>query len=314
MSRPSSTVHRIHFEDFGGPDFERLVFAYHLRAAWTDVAWYGQTGSDQGRDIIGTELFDGQPPRRTVVQCVNRNAITQSKAEDDLGAAFAAPTGPPDAFKFVARGAVSATRRDAISKAAKRIGINDVTIWSGVEFEENLRLRGEDLLRRFCAGEPFPDKADEIRRFVDEFSTLTDDDILTIMAAVFDRPAFRTPFQQESSIPAFQQAIEDTISALNTGVWRTREGSEIRRIPSLHHLRDPRAKAKVVQAVQLVDDLRRQFVSGLRDGKIKHCACGQADCPVFMLQSGIAMELYHIRSRALDAFRSAHANFDVRVG
>ena len=96
MSRPSSVVHRIHFEDFGGPDFERLVFAYHLRAAWTDVAWYGQNGSDQGRDIIGTELFDGELPRRTVIQCVNRNAITQSKAEDDLGAAFAAPTGPPE--------------------------------------------------------------------------------------------------------------------------------------------------------------------------------------------------------------------------
>jgi hypothetical protein len=313
MSGPSSTVHRVYFEDFGGPDFEGLVFAYHLRAAWTDVAWYGQTGSDQGQDIIGTELFDGEPPLRTVIQRVTRNSIAQSKAEDDMGAAFATPTGPPDAFKFVARGA-SAVRRDAISKAAKHIGINNVTIWSGAEFEENLRLRGEDLLRRFCAGEPFPDEADEIRRFVDEFATLTDNDMLTIIAAVFDRPAFRTPFHEESSIPAFQQAIEDTISALNTGIWRTPDGSEIRHIPSLHHLRDPQAKAKVAQAVQLVDNLRRQFVSGLRDGKIKHCACGNADCPVFMLNTDIASEFDHIRSRALDAFRSAHADFDIRVG
>jgi hypothetical protein len=314
MTVPSSLVQKIHFEDFGGPEFERLVFAYHLRAAWTDVAWYGQTGSDHGRDIIGTELLDGEPPRRTVIQCVNRNAMTQKKAEDDLNAAFAAPTGPPDAFKFVVRGAVSATRRDAINKAARHIGIDNVTVWSGAEFEENLRLRGEDLLRRFCAGEPFPDQADEIRRFVDEFATLTDSDMLTIMAAVFDRPAFRTPFREESSIPAFQQAIEDTIGALNTGVWRTRDGSEIRRIPSLHHLRDPRAKANVVRAVQLVDNLRRQFVSGLRSGKIKHCSCGQADCPVFILRPGIATALDDSRSRALDAFRSAHANFDVRVG
>jgi hypothetical protein len=82
----------------------------------------------------------------------------------------------------------------------------------------------------------------------------------------------------------------------------------------LHHLRDPQAKAKVVRAVQLVDSLRRQFASGLRDGKIKHCGCGKIDCPVFMLQPGVATELDRIRSRALDAFRSAHAPFDVRVG
>lgn len=39
MSRtPNSTVRRVHFEDFGGVEFERLVFAYHLRAGWADLA------------------------------------------------------------------------------------------------------------------------------------------------------------------------------------------------------------------------------------------------------------------------------------
>jgi hypothetical protein len=28
---PNSTVHRVHFEDCGGAEFERLVFAYHVR-------------------------------------------------------------------------------------------------------------------------------------------------------------------------------------------------------------------------------------------------------------------------------------------
>jgi hypothetical protein len=312
MTQPSRTVRKIHFDDFGGSEFERLVLAYHVRAAWTDIAWYGQTGSDQGRDIIGTELFDGELPRRTVIQCVNRGSLTQKKAEADLAAAIAAPTGVPDAFKFVTRTDVSAIRRDAIKQAAKNLGINYLTIWSGAEFEEHLRLRGEDLLRRFCAGESFPDKADEIQRFVDDFGALADNDILDIMAAVFDRPAFRTPFHEESSLPAFQQAIEDTIAALNTGIWRTREGNEIRRIPSLHHLRDPRAKAKVSHAVQLVDNLRRQFVSGLRSGRIKPRGCGNSDCPVFLLQSGVATELDHIRSQALDAFRGAHASFNQR--
>lgn len=42
----------------------------------------------------------------------------------------------------------------------------------------------------------------------------------------FDQPAFRMPFQQESNLRAFQQAIDDTIRVLSTGIWQTREGAE----------------------------------------------------------------------------------------
>lgn len=38
----TATVHPIHFEDYSGTQFERLVFAYHLRAGWTDLVWHGQ--------------------------------------------------------------------------------------------------------------------------------------------------------------------------------------------------------------------------------------------------------------------------------
>lgn len=79
----------IHFEDFSGGDFERLVIAYQ-RAGWIDLAWYGQTGSDFGRDIIGTEVFDHRANRKTVIQCVNRASLTQVKAERDVGQAVAA--------------------------------------------------------------------------------------------------------------------------------------------------------------------------------------------------------------------------------
>jgi hypothetical protein len=230
-----------------------------------------------------------------------------------MGAVITAPTGKPDAFKFVARGNISADRRDAINAAAARIGVDHVALWSGAEFEENLRLRAEDLLQRFCAGEPFPDSGDDIRHFVADFAGLSDNEALRMMAAVFDRPAFRTPFHQENSIPAFLQAIEDTISALNTGLWRRRDGADIRRIRSVHHLRDPRVQAKVKRTVQLVDELRRTFVSGKRSGKIRPCGCGRPDCPVFTLTQELAVELDRIRSRALDAFREADHGFDVKV-
>jgi hypothetical protein len=309
----SRLVQKIHFEDFGGAEFERLVFAYHVRAGWTDMAWYGQTGSDSGRDIIGNEPIDGQPARRTVIQCVNRSALTQVKAEQDIKAAVAACGGSLEAFKLMTREAVSAKRRDAIGAVAASIGVGNLTIWSGVEFEEHLRLCGEDLLRRFCEGEPFPDDGKELQRFAADFAGLSDKDALSMMAAVFDRPAFRTPFQQESSLPAFQQAIEDTIAALNTGVWRTREGEQIRRIPSIHHLRDAKIRSQVSRAAQLVDKLRRTFLSGLRDGRVRACACGQSDCPVFMIDSAMAHELDRIRHDMLSAFQRAHPGFDVSI-
>ncbi|MER8824622.1 restriction endonuclease [Mesorhizobium sp. M0904] len=313
MPKISKLVQRIHFEDFGGPEFERLVFAYHVRAGWTDVAWYGQAGGDHGRDIVGVERLDDGPPRRSVIQCVNRSSLTQAKAEHDIQRLLSSPT-KFEALKFVTRGAVSASRRDAVQKFAKANGIDNLSIWGGAELEEHLRLIGEDLLKRFCEGEEFPDKAAELTRFAEDFAGLSDMDALAQMAIVFDRPAFRTPFQQECSLHAFRQAIDDTISALNTGIWRTREGDEIRRIPSLHHLRDRHKKTSVSRSVQLVDQLRRAFASGLRDKTIRPCGCGNPDCPVFTVDSDVAVRLNQIRSGALAAFRDAYPKFHVEVG
>jgi hypothetical protein len=313
MPAPSRIVGKIHFEDFGGAEFERLVFAYHVRAGWADLAWYGQTGSDQGRDIVGVEPLVDRGSRRTIIQCVNQDTITQKKAVHDMLAAITTGSPPPEAFKFVARCAISSVRRDAINASATRIGFAHTTIWSGVEFEEHLRLCGEDLLRRFCAGEPFPDSGDDIRRFAEDFVGLDDEDALSLMAAVLDRPAFRTRFDQECSLPAFLQAIEDTMAAINTGVWRTREGVEVRRVPSMHHLRNARARAAVARTAALLDELRRTFVSFLRAGKIKHCSCGDKNCPVFYMAPGIATQLDQLRMRALDSFRQAYPAFSVRL-
>ena len=230
-----------------------------------------------------------------------------------MGKAVKAIGGAPDAFKFVSRGAVSDASRIRIEQAAASLGVAHVTIWSGVEFEENLRLRAEYLLHRFVQGIEFPDAEAEIRKFVDDFPDLSDADALQLMAAVFDRPAFRTPFQQESSLPAFQQAVEDTIGALNTGVWRTREGDEIRRIPSIHHLQDQRIQAVLANVVRQVDELRRIFVTRLKEGEIKHCGCGQPNCPTFELTERVAVELDEARRKILTTFRSVHASFDVDV-
>lgn len=306
-------VSPIHFEDYSGIQFERLVFAYHVRAGWHDLIWRGQSGGDQGRDITGVEPFDDQPARKTIIQCANRDTLTLAKAKGDMTKAVKVAGGMPDAFKFVSRGAVSDTSRNRIEQAAASLGVAHVTIWSAVEFEENLRLRAEYLLHRFVQGAEFPDAETDIRKFVDDFPDLSDADALQLIAAVFDRPAFRTPFQQECSLPAFQQAIEDTIGALNTGVWRTRQGDEIRRIPSIHHLRDRRTQAVLAKVVRQVDELRRIFVTRLKEGEIRYCECGQPDCPTYILTHRVADELDQAREKILTTFRSVYMSFNVSL-
>jgi hypothetical protein len=96
------TVRPVHFEDFSGAEFERLVFAYHLCEGWTDLAWFGQTGSDQGRDIIGLRPLGHSGQARG-----------SESANEAWGLAPDAGFGCPPAVKARARSPVRRRRRRA---------------------------------------------------------------------------------------------------------------------------------------------------------------------------------------------------------
>lgn len=49
-------------------------------------------------------------------------------------------------------------------------------------------------------------------------------ELLRFYSQCFDRPAFQDPFREEGSMEAFDKAIEDTITAINTGALRSRDG------------------------------------------------------------------------------------------
>jgi hypothetical protein len=85
MPKPASFVQPIHFEDFDGSHFERLVFAYHWRSEkWRSLEWYGQTGSDFGRDIWGVRKNEATDGESVCIQCVNRTRLTFAKAAEDI--------------------------------------------------------------------------------------------------------------------------------------------------------------------------------------------------------------------------------------
>ncbi len=133
---PIREIRPVHFEDFSGEQFERLVFAYHVRVGkWQSVEWYGQVGSDLGRDIWTS---DGTG-HNICIQCANRSPLPFAKVEADIKKVVTVSKDLPDVFRLVAGCTISANMRDRIKKSAKSSGIKECDIWSGAEFEEYLR-------------------------------------------------------------------------------------------------------------------------------------------------------------------------------
>jgi len=313
---PNRIVQPIHFEDFDGHQFERLVFAYLIRTDnWLSLEWYGQTGSDSGRDIWGIREREGHPQGQKVcVQCANHKSLAYKKVQEDFEKILKGPNGKPDAFIVVAGGTVSATLRDKTKKLCEKKQVYASEIWSGKEFEERLRAKAESLLKRFVEGKEFPDAPADLRKFTEAITPQSDDEILALMAGLFDRPAFYTPFHQESSIPAFKKAITDTIEALNTGIHRLRDGTEIRRIPSRHSIRSVETKKKLSQIERMLGELRAKYDESVKTGDIRPCGCNVPDCPVFFVSHRVACEMDHLREEILEAFRRLYPDFDVRLG
>lgn len=310
---PAKLVQPIHFEDYSGVQFERLVFAALLRMdRWRSLEWYGQVGSDLGRDIWGIRENDALKGETVCVQCVNRDKLTAAKARRDIDKVVSSASGKPNVLRFVCRSSVSAGLRDETKKHANSKGIYNCEIWGGQEFEERIRSSCESLLKRFVEGVEFPDAAAGLRDFAEETKPVTDDEILALMARVFDRPAFTTHFGAESSLPAFKQAITDTIQAVNTGICQTRDGKEIRRIPSRHDLQDAVKKAELADIIRKLTELRSRFDALIRAGEIRPCGCSDKDCSIFMLSHQAVEEMNRLRSDILSDFRRIYPKFEVR--
>lgn len=302
-------VQPIHFEDFDGSQFERLVFAYHARVGkWETLEWYGQVGADLGRDIWGSRKLSA-PTGSICIQCVNRSRLTFAKATSDIAKIIEAPNGTPNLLRFVTRAAASAKLRDKIKQHAATRGIENCEIWSGPEFEEFLRRDAESILMRFVAGESFPDTPTDLITLGKTGGLLNDHEKLGLIAKLFDRPAFYTPIRDESSLPDFKKALTDTVQALGTGIWNTRDGHTIGRLPSRHDLVDQTLRDKLQEVEHAIARLRTEFDRGVADGRIRPCNCGKPDCPVFFIDHESSHKLEELRWIVLRLFQEAYPNF-----
>lgn len=306
-TRVQKTVHPVHFEDFSGEQFERLVFAYVNRLKkWDKIAWLGQTGSDGGRDIWAE---DGKTSY--CYQCANYQQIVFKKVADDIRKLSANKT-IPDKLIVVCGNTVSAEMRKKISDYALRFGINDTQVWSGVELEEKLRSESPDLLQRFVKGETFPENTQALMLDT-QSSPVSDEEILTLLTECLDRPAFTTSFRNESNIPDFEKAITDTIEVLNTGMHRLRDGTFIRKIPSRHQVNDADLKKELSAITQLVVHLRDTFNMYQKNGEIRRCACDKPDCPTWMLSDKACEDMDRIREDIFQKFKQIHPAFNLQI-
>jgi hypothetical protein len=308
------TVKPFHFEDFDGHEFERLAFAYLLRTErWRSLEWYGEVGSDMGRDIWGV-VEDARRGVTVCVQCANRKDLAFEKVSEDVEKLLKAPRGKPDKFLLVTSASPSAKFRDRLQELLKRSGIYQSEVWGAVEFEERVRANCQPLLERFFKGKPFPDEPAALADVLSGIGSLGDAETLAQMSRLFDRPAFYTSFSQETSIPAFEQAITDTIEALGTGVYRLRDGTVIRRMSSRHDIRDASIRETLARIERLLCELREEFKSLSRSHDIRPCGCTEKTCWMFHVSHRAAQRMDDLRNRILEEFRGVYPHFRIHVG
>jgi len=92
-----------------------------------------------------------------------------------------------------------------------------------------------------------------------------DEELVHFYAQCFDRPAFQDRFHQEGSMEAFDKAIEDTITALNTGCLRSRDGGVLARSKGKAYLQD----SELRNQMDVIGDLLRAIRSRYDDAR-KH--------------------------------------------
>jgi len=97
---------------------------------------------------------------------------------------------------------------------------------------------------------------------------MTDEDLIRFYAQCFDRPAFQDHFHQEGSMEAFDKAIEDTITALNTGCLRSRDRGILAQGKGKAYLRKAEWRNQMDIVGDLLRAIRSRYDGALRQGSI----------------------------------------------
>ncbi|EGO8087649.1 HNH endonuclease [Enterococcus faecalis] len=92
-----------------------------------------------------------------------------------------------------------------------------------------------------------------------------DKKLIAFYLQCFDRPAFQYPIEQEGSMEDFQQAIEDTIIALNTGVQTTRDGKILKSFDGISMIHNNLWREKLITIVDMLVSINHRLAIAKAD-------------------------------------------------
>lgn len=97
-----------------------------------------------------------------------------------------------------------------------------------------------------------------------------DDDLelARFFSQCLDRPAFQDPIRQEGSMEDFDKAMEDTVTAINTGCLRSRDGQVLAVSKGKSHLENKDWRKMMDAVVDLLRAIRSRYKIGIRLGQI----------------------------------------------
>ncbi len=168
MRKVTRTTNPLHFEDLEPHRFEDLVrqLIYGFRA-WRSLEAVGRSGSDDGIDILGTELFMESTPdldltpedyegeeitrteveeRQWVVQCKRQQSIGPKEVRSIIGDFMDNVESPPYAYMLVAACNFSMKARETFRDALAQHRIQEGHIFGKAELEDLLFLPENDHL------------------------------------------------------------------------------------------------------------------------------------------------------------------------
>ena len=100
-------------------------------------------------------------------------------------------------------------------------------------------------------------------------STASDADLIRFYASCFDRPAFQDLFHQEGNMEAFDRAIEDTITALNTGCLRARDGTVLQQAKGKAYIINHDWRANLDTVVDILRAIRSRYDLAVTQGALR---------------------------------------------
>lgn len=96
----------------------------------------------------------------------------------------------------------------------------------------------------------------------------TDVELIKFYRQCFDRPAFQDPFARQGSIEAFDRAVEDTITALNTGCLRARDGVVLYQAKGKSYLARSDWRDRMDSIVNMLRAIRSRFDDAIKQGSV----------------------------------------------